>query len=824
MASPATSRNSSGRKAVPARNLFGFGGKKECAPRSSLAFSAAKRQAYAAGSASGARKPKSKDFNTWLCSKGLQDSQRDIVRQLEDEFRRGVRAGGVDTFQASNKIKEIAFDHGYQDAKKDHDRNLSSEEIAEYISGQHASEAWIEKMGKARVASIYKHEYRQGQKKWKAEEKKATQSEARKEKEKVRSEKQEVSEQAKETKEDVVYALVGQGMSRAAAKAAVNRKYRSGDTFEELFRKTLEKRFSKNPLPEGWTRVDSFRTRATASDVASRYSPSKIIYGNRNWQVWTKEATNSNPTPEQQKLERIASEIVKREGVEFVPWRGGKMAGYSFIASDDTKVVRAPRPRNLDGLFILLHEIGHHHYGHHRAGRTEKPGPDEWEATNYALRILRTNGFNVGEIEAEERERIPEQYGPKSGYSQEGVLRMAKKMGQNPAEETFLFQNPKISVGQFIKAPFTDGTHTEHMWVRVTSVDESGRQIKGVLDNKPAKLTNIKLGSQVTIPFSKIERRMNRNPAKFDRCVEHVSRSLKKYHRKGSPYAICQASVGKNPKVVTLRQGRARAEVYRAKLLGSEKFKALVTAPGVAAVSDSFGSLPAAMGWARLHLHEMAHNPAALKAKGSRNPLVEATKVYEEFHGLPSTEVIEYLEQEHHHSVKVGLGKLVCVDVLTQDGREIPLIAPGFHFEPARMLRRDLRHSSEGRKGTWVLDPQTAFDKIIQLTASEDRRQLFFTGGEQVIPYEVMGLKSEDAHDHMFIGTIVEITYRTRKSFEQEGKQEVDFHHEFGSQGSRGVMPLLCYFPRSKRMKVIGGRYEIAPVRKDIGASPGIVG
>ena len=28
-------------------------------------------------------------------------------------------------------------------------------------------------------------------------------------------------------------------------------------------------------------------------------------------------------------------------------------------------------------------------------------------------------------------------------------------------------------------------------------------------------------------------------PEKYDRCVEDVSKSLKKYHRKGNPYAIC---------------------------------------------------------------------------------------------------------------------------------------------------------------------------------------------------------------------------------------------------------------------------------------------
>ena len=32
-------------------------------------------------------------------------------------------------------------------------------------------------------------------------------------------------------------------------------------------------------------------------------------------------------------------------------------------------------------------------------------------------------------------------------------------------------------------------------------------------------------------------------PKKFERCVEDVSKSLKKYHRNGNPYAICKSSM-----------------------------------------------------------------------------------------------------------------------------------------------------------------------------------------------------------------------------------------------------------------------------------------
>jgi hypothetical protein len=244
------------------------------------------------------------------------------------------------------------------------------------------------------------------------------------------------------------------------------------------------------------------------------------------------------------------------------------------------------------------------------------------------------------------------------------------------------------------------------------------------------------------------------NPAKFDRCVKDVSKSMKKSHRKGSPYAICTAAGTRNP-------------------------------------------------------------------KRSNNPLEKARKLREDFTGLPAGEILKYQQKDHFHEYVTGAGKLVCLDVLTVDGREIPIIAPGFSFDPKKYLRRDLRHSHEG---TWILDPSTPASKLVQVSFSEDGKQLIFTGGDQSIPLEAMGFGPRDMRDNMFIGTVVEITYRTKKKFEANGKEEVDFHHEFGKQGSRGVLPLLGYYLRVQRMFSLGGRYEIAPVRADIGASPGIVG
>jgi len=308
----------------------------------------------------------------------------------------------------------------------------------------------------------------------------------------------------------------------------------------------------------------------------------------------------------------------------------------------------------------------------------------------------------------------------------------------------------------------------------------------------------------------------NPKGGKFDRCVTKVSKSCT-----ASPYAVCQKTVGRgNPvHIATLKAGSAEAQV---KQVGAHKFTVDIK-KGTYSTHQDFDGLPVAMAWARLRLHEVMFRPNP--KTGRANPIGAAERVYEEFHGFPSKEVLEYTSQEYFHSVTVGVGQLVCIDVvLPENGKSVPLIAKGFRFDPEKFLPLKVRYSKEAEAAdaSWIFEPKTSLADVVQVTCSEDRRQLFFHGGDQSLPTERIGLTKADEHDHMLIGTIVNLTYRTRKSF--EGKDEKDFHHEFGKEGSRGICPVLLYFPRSKSMKVAGGRYYIAPPRRDIGASPGITG
>jgi hypothetical protein len=214
---------------------------------------------------------------------------------------------------------------------------------------------------------------------------------------------------------------------------------------------------------------------------------------------------------------------------------------------------------------------------------------------------------------------------------------------------------------------------------------------------------------------------------------------------------------------------------------------------------------------AGLVMSALGHTSVARKAsaalsklfKGGRtkNPSEQAEAMYELFHGMPSEEVIEIVERVHVHSKLTAMGTLTSMVVQMENGKQIQLNAP---------------------------DPDTAkAADIVYVTVNETGDQIFFRGGDQEIPktmLEKKGLKPDDFREHMIIGGVLELIYRTKKSFEKNGEELVDFYHTLGKEHSRGVIPMLVYEPRNPSMALYGGRYKVLPKRYDIGASPGIGG
>ena len=64
-------------------------------------------------------------------------------------------------------------------------------------------------------------------------------------------------------------------------------------------------------------------------------------------------------------------------------------------------------------------------------------------------------------------------------------------------------QSPNAGRSAFsVKLAFTDGGHTEHMWLAPVTYD--GKSFHGTVNNDPEKVKTVKMGQQVTVEPSKI--------------------------------------------------------------------------------------------------------------------------------------------------------------------------------------------------------------------------------------------------------------------------------------------------------------------------------
>lgn len=357
--------------------------------------------------------------------------------------------------------------------------------------------------------------------------------------------------------------------------------------------------------------------------------------------------------------------------------------------------------------------------------------------------------------------------------------------------------------------------------------------------------------------FIKAERPNERNRFKIvkSRFARQNPKASERARRKpatakrATKKAPTQKAAKKNPTIWNGHQGNVKAEVSKP-LIGG-KYTAKISRGSVVIESKPFATAQGAISFARLRMHDRASNPAAdlvpgggtfmktvdktgsawqklakriksqLTTRKKSNPVDTAVKAYEEFHGLPTHGVIEVEEMEHRHEWTWLVGLLACIDVKLPNGQEVPLVSPGFSFSDPSRIERKKRRAGD----SWIFNDRIAPDKVVLLTAVENGKQLLLKGGDQSLPLKELGFSERDERDHMVIGEIQEITYRTKKKFEDKGKTDTDFYHEFGKEGSGGVKPQLIYHPLSKHMQIVGGRYEVARPEKSLGnVSPGIIG
>jgi hypothetical protein len=237
-----------------------------------------------------------------------------------------------------------------------------------------------------------------------------------------------------------------------------------------------------------------------------------------------------------------------------------------------------------------------------------------------------------------------------------------------------------------------------------------------------------------------------------------------------------------------------------------------------------FKNVEAAAKYARLRVHEVAvparknlgTGPLAaeqiiagkqsltskvLRKLTRSNPEDSAEKMYHIFHGKPATQVLQITQQVHVHEWLWTVGTL-CSLVVTRKGKSMKLCGP---------------------------DPEKApFEDVVMVAMNEAGNQVFFVGGDQGIDVEGLmdefGMTELDVREHMKLGEVKQLTYRTSKNFENGGTTDIDFYHDLGKEHAGGELPVLIYKPLDPSMELAGGRYLVAAKDKQLGASPGITG
>jgi len=184
------------------------------------------------------------------------------------------------------------------------------------------------------------------------------------------------------------------------------------------------------------------------------------------------------------------------------------------------------------------------------------------------------------------------------------------------------------------------------------------------------------------------------------------------------------------------------------------------------------------------------------KAKGKnarRNQGNGAGNLYEDFHGRSAHEVLEMQDGIAQSGDYAALGDAGGLWLRPVKG------------DPEKWGKADIRFEPE--------------DKV-KLAASPESSQLYLIGGNQELPLDYLRSLGEDVtKDFIPLGTVYALSYATEKSF--DGYRTSEYGHELGEE--TGECPTAFYDRRQKRIVLVGGAYSIAPPKKGLGASPGIV-
>lgn len=170
---------------------------------------------------------------------------------------------------------------------------------------------------------------------------------------------------------------------------------------------------------------------------------------------------------------------------------------------------------------------------------------------------------------------------------------------------------------------------------------------------------------------------------------------------------------------------------------------------------------------------------AQQRARRRRNGGAE--DLYEAFHGQAATRETEITEAIHAPTKLTELGRLIELQVILPNGRELATI-------PMRGRGVIVAAAGIQRDGGQVYGTE-----------------LHFVGGNQSVDLRALELEHQAGKPGVLLGTLHKLTYHTTKDFHDF--EPSNYEHELGEE--TGEKPICGYDPRSKKLYLVGGAYAI---------------
>lgn len=161
-----------------------------------------------------------------------------------------------------------------------------------------------------------------------------------------------------------------------------------------------------------------------------------------------------------------------------------------------------------------------------------------------------------------------------------------------------------------------------------------------------------------------------------------------------------------------------------------------------------------------------------VKRRRNSGEIEAAAQLAADFHGRPPRRVRTIEEAYTQPSDLADLGKLTELHVIV-----------GRHIVPM------------------------GFSRGVRLAASPNGGQLYIVGGDQALDLKALGLDHQLPKDHVTVGQVHQVVYRTSKAF--HNFEPVDYVHEFGEEG--GDLPYLQYDVLNRKLYLTGGTYQVRP-------------